>query len=203
MNENIVEYKIRGDKEGVEETLKFKSGIVISRKVQTDLFDFILQEASTYAGVPISIGFKEKLEEGGIVSKETADLLSQDKGQLPLGGLAIQRGSEFMNGNYHSENDMERIIPLDEITMWKGDMGLERRKCFHCQKQIGYGDFWSRNHGKMSDETLENIWKSPYVQLYCCTCFSKKGLFEKLAKKNERLLNKAYKLNEKFGFLVD
>ena len=117
------------------------------------------------------------LQEGGIVSKLMVDLLSR----------------------IHAPE--EPIIPLPH------NEGMEQRKCFNCQKEIGYWEYILRNYEEMSEEVLENIWKSPYVQLYCCSCFRKKNKepnsFDKLVKKRERLLNKAYRINEKFGFLVD
>ena len=47
------------------------------------------------------------------------------------------------------------------------------RKCFLCRVEIYYDTFQRRNL-KMDWEIGEKIWKSPHVQLLCCTCVHKK-----------------------------
>lgn len=158
-------------------------------KISTSNFLYFLSESgfsncSTNEETPIN----HALVEGGIVNTPAFNWgESMDEIEaifpLPEGRFASMDGDEI------------------ELDCAKGKLALPPRKCYNCQKEIGYGDFWITNHNIMSNEILEKMWKSPYVELFCCTCFRKGVYLDKIIKKRERLLNKAYRINEKFGFL--
>ena len=183
---------------------------------------------STFDNAPVkhSIG----IDRGGIVKpgtmipgdpideKESITLLHEpfipEDQMYGEGGFVLKEISESLPRRHDHEVPMISIgfdpamtipEPPPEAISW--NEGMEGRKCLNCQKEIGFGDYCIRNESKISKENLVKIWESPYVQLYCCSCFRKQEqdskLFERLAKKRERLINKAYRLCEKFGFLVD
>ena len=126
-----------------------------------------------------------------------------------LNFLYFHRATSFRDGAPHTHalqdggivsmngNEVDRYFEKVEAE-FSSD---RKRKCYNCQKEISYSDFYISNQWKMNKEQLRLIWESPYIELYCCKCYRKKDLFEKLEKKRERLLNKAYRINEKFGFL--
>lgn len=92
--------------------------------------------------------------------------------------------------------DIKVEIPGSKITL------LRMRECFNpkCKRILDFFDFEVMNDEKYPLKQLKKIWNSPHIELYCCTCYKKQGLFEKQAKKEERLLKKAERIMEKFGF---
>jgi len=177
MSDKITEWTFSVDRDKLKEKFQFESGIIISRKSNTDdFFRHIIEKLPSLA-------------EGGIVSKEVADRISIDR------GLEIPLSCSIELEQHNIDRYFEKVE--DEFS---SDI---KRKCYNCQKEIDYGDFCRTNRTTTPGEVLENVWKSPYVELYCCTCFRKGVYLDKMIKKRERLLNKAYRLNEKFGFLTD
>lgn len=195
MAEKITEWTISIDRGKLEEEIQLEAGIIISRKSHTnDLFNIFINCVNSSIPSHLYLIRKEEM------------LVSQRFPKNSLFGK-LKEG-ELVSKEIFGHDPEEPLVPFPP-PMKNWNEGLEDRKCFNskCQKKIGYGEFRMRNALKLSKEALENIWNSPYVQLYCCSCFRKKRRdkesFNKLAKKRERLLNKAYKINEKFGFLVD
>ena len=182
---DITKWEISIDRGKMEETLKTSPGVVISRKAHPkDFFNFIVNQVSNE--IPNRI---HALVEGSFVGANDGEI-ELDCARNPLEG-GIVRTMPFHYGENH------RVL----------DSNHPLRKCFGCQTKIGFGDFRRRNCHTIRQKDLEKIWDSPYIQLYCCTCFKKKEKdkvsFDKFIKKRERLLNKAYRINEKFGFLID
>ncbi|KKK98581.1 hypothetical protein LCGC14_2641340 [marine sediment metagenome] len=223
---NITEWHVSIDRGRVKEEFKTESGEVLS--LSRSFLDFVFNR-----GIPQH--YNHALVEGSFVGKEEGEIelecaevhepfVPKDQMYGTEGGIVRTRPLHYGE----PIDELEAIIPLQEggiVSKLMADLlsrihapeepiiplphneGMEQRKCFNCQKEIGYWEYILRNYEEMSEEVLENIWKSPYVQLYCCSCFRKKNKepnsFDKLVKKRERLLNKAYRINEKFGFLVD
>lgn len=201
---DITEWTISIDRGNLKETLKMESGIFISRKGKTeDFFDFLINRINP--GLP---HYTHALVKGGFVGNEEGEVELECAKGLLAGGIVSRETADFLSQEFlnflHPLRDEMYGTPIDtSLNVW--DEGMGKRKCLNCQTEIGFGDFRVRNQKEIPKEDLEKIWKSPYVQLYCCSCFRKQErenkLFDKLVKKRERLLNKAYRINEKFGFL--
>ena len=144
-----------------------------------------------------------RLQEGGIVTKSTLTYICQDRGnEIPLNRVQIE-------GEFPSEEQARLFIsmledlPAESIFIFgpsepKDDLH-EKRECFNCHREIGFTGFYIRNKD-MTKEQLEKIWESPYIELYCCSCFRKEENKEESLKKREKLLNKAERICEKFGY---
>jgi len=72
--------------------------------------------------------------------------------------------------------EKEKQIKRDFVTSIRNNIVLEKRKCFKCQTEIYYSEFYSNNISKIPIQQLEKIWNSPYIQLYCCRCYEIIGL---------------------------
>lgn len=75
------------------------------------------------------------------------------------------------------------------------------RKCFNleCSTGLSFSNFCITNKD-LSLTQKEKIWESPHVGLYCCKCFKEKEKWEALKKKHKKLLNKADRICDKFGY---
>lgn len=45
------------------------------------------------------------------------------------------------------------------------------RKCFACGKSLFYHEFSDSNRKTYDEERLLELWESPYLQFYCCSCY--------------------------------
>jgi len=72
--------------------------------------------------------------------------------------------------------EKEKQIKRDFAASIRNNIVLEKQKCFKCQTEIYYTEFYSNNISKIPIQQLEKIWNSPYIRLYCCRCFNKKQL---------------------------
>ena len=85
--------------------------------------------------------------------------------------------------------------------------------CFKCKTPIIFGELFNANrrnyeYGKLQFDIplyrrLKKLWKSHFVEFFCCTCHRKKQDIELIVAKQERLKRKAKRLCEKFGFDID
>lgn len=141
-----------------------------------------------------------RLQEGGIVTKSTLALLCQEGGnEIPLNRVQIEGGFPSEEQSRLFISTMEELSALPIFLPSTNDKLHKTRKCFKCQMIIGFTGFYIRNKD-MTKEQLEKIWDSPYVQLFCCSCFRKEENKEESLKKREKLLNKAERICEKFGY---
>ncbi|KKK98017.1 hypothetical protein LCGC14_2646950 [marine sediment metagenome] len=67
---------------------------------------------------------------------------------------------------------------------------LEKRICFKCQKVMHFVHFYRNNLSEIPMLQLEKIWKTPHIQLYCCSCYESKLLFKKWRKKTQERFTK-------------
>lgn len=89
----------------------------------------------------------------------------------PFTRSSIERISEF----FIKTEDV-----YDFLASLTSDAVLEKRKCFKCQIEMCYGDYYEHNISTTPMRQLEKIWKSPHIQLYCCRCYKRKRLFKKI-----------------------
>ena len=76
------------------------------------------------------------------------------------------------------------LISEDNFETFKGDIKKrikeptiephvrKIRKCWKCGNNIYFYEFCDSNT-KMSEERLLKLWKSPYLQFFCCNCYDK------------------------------
>ncbi len=48
------------------------------------------------------------------------------------------------------------------------------KKCWNCKRILHFCEFSSSNSG-LNRERLINLWESPYIQLYCCSCYKERN----------------------------
>ena len=76
------------------------------------------------------------------------------------------------------------LISVDSLESFKGDIKKrikepnfkphekKIRKCWNCGNTLYFYEFYDSNT-KISEERLLELWKSPYLQFFCCNCFNK------------------------------
>ena len=76
------------------------------------------------------------------------------------------------------------LISEDSLESFKGDIKKrikepnfkphekKIRKCWNCGNTLYFYEFCDSNT-KISEERLLELWKSPYLQFFCCNCFNK------------------------------
>ena len=76
------------------------------------------------------------------------------------------------------------LISEDSLESFKGDIKKrikepnikphekKTRKCWNCGNTLYFYEFCDSNT-KISEERLLELWKSPYLQFFCCNCFNK------------------------------
>lgn len=82
--------------------------------------------------------------------------------------------------------------------------------CFKCKTPVIFRELFNANrrnyeYGKLQFDMplyrrLKKMWKSRFVEFFCCTCHRKKQDIELIVAKQERLKRKAKRICEKFGF---
>ena len=92
-------------------------------------------------------------------------------GEISIAPLSIERISEV----FIKPEEID-----DFLASLTSDAVLERRKCFKCQIEMYYVDYFRSNISTTPMRQLEEIWKSPHIQLYCCNCYKRKRLFKKI-----------------------
>ncbi|MGV9141826.1 MAG: hypothetical protein ACOC1X_02700 [Promethearchaeota archaeon] len=68
---------------------------------------------------------------------------------------------EITRENIEVRREDPEYIELSEI----------RKNCFNCGKPIYFGDFYSVNSNKVAFSQAIKLWKSKYVQFFCCSCY--------------------------------
>jgi len=56
---------------------------------------------------------------------------------------------------------------------------MRERACFRCGKLLNFKDY-IKNNGLKTEEQLLKIWKSKFIELYCCNCYCLKTKYHSL-----------------------
>ena len=140
------------------------------------------------------------------------------KSKLPEGTFIIRPQITEEQGLIGEGIELQNDILQEQLSQYKRMNGimienmrlclLNKKKlteeyphiCFECGKKLYFNELLVRNRKLYTREQLEKLWKCKHVYFYCCSCFRKKEIEEKQAAKNKRLIKKAKRICEKFGF---
>jgi len=182
--------------------------------------DMIKEDISAGVSIPVKELFKEK-EEGDYLdvitkyAKLQGEILEARQKQLSNSRVLYNNSESQIywkeETEFNSENN-DRCIPSNSNchTIWQVGSSIFSyeqsnkydkeypHKCFDCKQQIHFAHAWGKaREQNISKKQFVNMWKSEVVEFYCCYCFNK---IEKIEKKNTRLLAKAKRICDKFGY---
>lgn len=191
MPDEITEYTISVDRGKLKETLKTESGVVINRKGQTEDMLSYIQNKCAFPFNPLDVKYPHPNE---ILYGKTSDIIKE----------IMEEVNHFVMPSF-----LEVPVSIECLVINPLDVKYPH-VCFKCKTPIIFEELFNanrRNHEfrKLQFDmplyrSLKKLWKSKYVEFFCCTCHRKKKDLELIVTKQERLKKKAKRICEKFGY---